>query len=333
MVKKQYFLFISKKIFSMFFYLFLALSLTFLAINVLPGDPAYTLALYYVNQYRMNIDDALRIARQTLGIEEKPLYLRYLDYITNIFRGGLGTSIYYKRPVIEVIKESLPWTLFVLTLSTLFSYLIGIRLGSYSAYKRGSRTDAILYSTAIVLMSTPSFIMGILILYVFGVYLRVLPLGGAYPINVKPSISLKFIVGVLYHATGPILAQMLATLSGWILTTRNLSVTILEEDYVKFAFARGLSDSTIVSRYLRRHAKIPITTGLALSLGYMMGGSTLVESVFRYPGMGYQLGLAIGSRDLNLMSGILTLIVTAVILSSLLVELIYPLIDPRVKVE
>lgn len=325
------FLFITKRILTILLYLFLALSVTFLVINVMPGDPAYTLALYYVNQYRMKLEDALRIARETLGIEEKPLYLRYIDYIVGIFRGNLGISIYYKVPVTEVIKASLPWTIFVLTISTLLSYFIGINIGSFSAYRRGSKIDTFLYSLTIILMSTPSFIIGILVLYILGVYLRIIPLGGAYPTGVKPSISIEFIAGILYHATGPIITQALATLSGWILTSRNLSVTILEEDYVKFAFARGLRDSTIMSRYLRRHARIPIITGLALSLGYMLGGSTLIESIFRYPGMGYQLGLALGARDITLMTGILTLIVIAVILTSLLVELLYPLFDPRVK--
>jgi len=319
------------KISILILYLFLALTLTFFVTNVMPGDPVYNLALYYVNQYRMSLEDALRIARQALGIEEKPLYARYIEYITGIFRGDLGNSIYYKAPVMYVIRASLPWTLFVLSISTLLSYFIGIIIGSHSAYRRGTKLDTLVYSIAIILMSTPSFIIAILILYMLGVYLRLIPLGGAYPVGVSPSMNIKFIVGVLYHAVGPITAQALTTLSGWILAARNLSVTTLEEDYVKFAHARGLRDSTIVSRYLRKHARIPIITGLALSLGYMLGGSTLVEAVFRYPGMGYQLSLALGSRDIPLATGILTLIVIAVILTSFLVELVYPLLDPRIK--
>jgi peptide/nickel transport system permease protein len=181
------------------------------------------------------------------------------------------------------------------------------------------------------MLSLPPFIIAVIVLYVLGVNLKLIPLGGAYALGVKPGLNLPFLLSVLQYAAGPVLAQALVQLSGWLLSARNVSVTILAEDFVKYGVARGLKRGTLTKKYIWKPARLPILTSLALSFGYMLGGSTLVESVFRYPGIGQQLGLALGSRDFGLAISIFTIMVIAVILASFLIELLYPLLDPRVR--
>ncbi len=204
-------------------------------------------------------------------------------------------------------------------------------MGVFAAFKRGKAADSVLYSAAIVMLSLPPFIIAVIVLYALGVNLKLIPLGGAYALGVKPGLNLPFLLSVLHYATGPVLAQALVQLSGWLLSARNVSVTILAEDFVKYGMARGLKRGTLTKKYIWKPARLPILTSLALSFGYMLGGSTLVESVFRYPGIGQQLAQALGSRDFGLAISIFTIMVVAVILASFLIELLYPLLDPRVK--
>lgn len=329
---KYYLRYAFGKLLMLIAYIITALTLVFFVINLMPGDPAYSLAVYYMQTYNLKFEQALEMARAALGYDvSKPVHVRYLEYLARLARGELGFSLYYRRPAVEVIALSLPWTLLVLMLATILSYVVGTRLGVFAAFKRGRAVDSALYSAAIVMLSLPPFIIAVIVLYVLGVNLKLIPLGGAYALGVKPGLNLPFLLSVLQHAAGPVLAQALVQLSGWLLSARNVSVTILAEDFVKYGVARGLKRGTLTKKYIWKPARLPILTSLALSFGYMLGGSTLVESVFRYPGIGQQLGLALGSRDFGLAISIFTIMVIAVILASFLIELLYPLLDPRVR--
>jgi len=320
------------KLLALAVYIFAALTLVFMVINLMPGDPAYSLAVYFMQTYNLKFEQALEMARVALGYDvSKPVHVRYLEYLSRLMRGELGYSLYYKRPAVEVIALSLPWTLLVLMLATIASYIIGTRLGVFAAFKRGKAADSILYSAAVVMLSMPPFIVAVIVLYLLGLNLRLIPLGGAYALGVKPGLNIPFLLSVLHHASGPVLAQMLVQLSGWLLASRNVSVTILAEDFVKYGVARGLKQRTLTKKYIWRPARLPILTSLALSFGYMLGGSTLVESVFRYPGIGQQLALALSSRDFGLAVSIFTMMVIAVIFAAFLIEILYPLLDPRVR--
>ncbi|MEM0318218.1 MAG: ABC transporter permease [Thermofilaceae archaeon] len=330
----QFRYYIAKRLALLFAYIFCALTLVFFIVNSMPGDPAYSLAVYYMQVYNLKFEDALEMARRALGYDVlKPVHIRYVEYILNLLRGNLGFSLFYKRPAIDVIAVSLPWTLFILTLATILGYFMGTRLGVLAAYRRGSKSDVIIYTVSVVLLSLPPFIFAIIILYSLGVGMRILPIGGAYPVWTTPGFNFDFIVGILWHAVGPVVAQALAQLAGWSIGARNVSVVVLAEDYVKYGVARGLKKSTLRKKYVWRPARLPILTGLALSFGYMLGGSTLVESVFRYPGMGFQLAQAMAYRDFGLIMAIFTIIIFTVLSASFIIELLYPFLDPRVRTE
>jgi len=166
------------KLLALAVYIFAALTLVFMVINLMPGDPAYSLAVYFMQTYNLKFEQALEMARVALGYDvSKPVHVRYLEYLSRLMRGELGYSLYYKRPAVEVIALSLPWTLLVLMLATIASYIIGTRLGVFAAFKRGKAADSILYSAAVVMLSMPPFIVAVIVLYLLGLNLRLIPLG------------------------------------------------------------------------------------------------------------------------------------------------------------
>jgi len=321
-----------KRLASFFIFLWAALTITFILVHLMPGDPAYMLAHQYMQNYGISFEDAYQMAKASLSWDPtKPLWVRYIEYFGNLVRGNLGTSILYEQSVNQIIAKSIPWTIFVASISLLLSFMFGVYLGSNAAWRRGSKVDSAVFFSGIVLSSFPSFIVAILLVIFLGVKFGIIPIGGAYSEDLVPGFNLRFITDVLYHAIGPIIALSVERLAGYMLGMRNNAVSIIQEDFVNFAAMRGLKDSTIAKKYVRRPALLPLITSLAISLGFMFGGATLAESVFRYPGIGYQYAQALGTRDYPLIMGIFTVIITAVLLATLVVELVYPLIDPRVR--
>jgi peptide/nickel transport system permease protein len=298
----------------------------------MPGDPAYSLAVTYMQEWGISFEAAYKIAQQSLAWDtSKPLWERYIEFICNLIKGDLGKSVYYRESVSKIVAKSIPWTVFVGSISLLITYIIGIYLGSYAAWRRGKIADSVTFLFAIVFSCFPSFVTAVLILILFGVKLRLIPLGGAYAIGLKPSFTFEFVKSALHHAIGPILALSAENIAAYILGMRNSAVAVLQEDFVNFAVIRGLRNNTISKKYVRKPAILPLVTALSSSVGFLLGGATLAETVFRYPGMGYQFGVALGMKDYPLIVGLFTLQILAVLFAMFLVELIYPLIDPRAR--
>lgn len=269
-----------------------------------------------------------------MGIDpDESLIVRYGRFISNLFNGNFGYSSFYNASVNEIISKSLPWTLFVIALATFLSFFVGIYLGAFAASKRGTATDTIISTISSVIQSIPPFILAILVLYLFSVRFKILPLGGAYPVDMEPSFSLKFIATIFLYAIGPIVATAIPQMASWVLTMRGNTSQIMEEDYIRFAEMRGLRDSVIAAKYVRNNAMLPLVANLAINIGYMLGGNTLVETIFNYPGIGFYFSKAISVRDFGLLSGLFTLIVIGVIVATFIADFIYVLIDPRVKLK
>ncbi|MBE3591438.1 MAG: ABC transporter permease [Thermoanaerobacter sp.] len=312
----------------------IAISGVFVLVNNMPGDPAYGLAVSIAQQRNMQIEQALEIAHKMMGIDpHESIFIRYGKFVSNLLKGNFGYSAFYNTSVNEIIAKSLPWSLFVISLATFLSFTIGIFLGAFAAQKRDTIIEGIISTVSSIIQAIPPFILAVLILFVFSVRLKVLPLGGAYPVDIEPSFSLEFISKIFLHALGPMLAIAIPQMASWTLSMRGNTSQIMEEDFIRFAEARGLRDSVIAAKYVRNNAMLPLVASLAISVGYMLGGQTLVESIFNYPGIGFYFGKAIAVRDFGLLTGLFTLIVIGVILATFIADFVYALIDPRVKLK
>ena len=311
-----------------------SMTITFLVIRSMPGDPVQTMAMNYVRDEGMDYNTAYVRAKNELNYDpQMPIGEQYLTYITGLAQGGLGQSMVYKKPVGQIIASALPWTLFIFSTSLLISFFIGILLGMYTAWKRKSMLDPILSVYTSIAGSIPNYIVAFIFIMIFSVKLGWFPSRGAYNPAIPPGPTPAFIGSVLYHAVLPIAAVVFATLGVWALNMKANAVSILGEDYVTAARIRGLTNNRIITGYVGRNAMLPLVTQLAISFALIFGGSALIENMFLYPGVGYHLNQAIARRDYPLMQGMFLVITIAVVLANLVAEIMNSVLDPRLRAE
>ncbi len=264
---------------------------------------------------------------------DKPLWQQYFDYVSSVARFDLGVSLNkYPKTVIDLIMESLPWTIVLLFVTTIFSFVLGNLLGAIAAWPRAPGWLRSLATPFVLLMGVPPVLMGVLLLFFIGFRLKLLPLGSAYSTGMVPDwSSLTFILDVVKHQILPALSLILGSVGGWVLSMRGMGVTIQGEDYVLFAEHKGLSGYVIFKDYYLRNALLPQVTGLALALGTVVTSNIVVESLFGLPGLGRVLSQAIQANDFLVIYGIVLFITIAVATLMVLVELLYPLLDPRIR--
>jgi len=262
----------------------------------------------------------------------KPLWQQYLDYMGGVVRFDLGVSLYqFPKTVMELIMEAIPWTLGLLFVATMLSFIIGNALGAVAAWPRSSNWLRRFATPFILFMGVPPVLLAVFLLFFVAFRLKVLPLGGAYSIGVVPNHSLKFYLDVLLHQLLPAIALIFGSVGGWVLSMRGMGITIQGEDYVLFAEHKGLSGFTIFKDYYLRNALLPQITGLALALGAMVTSGIVIEQLFGLPGIGTVLYNAIKANDYLVIYGVVLFITIAIATLMVLVELLYPLLDPRIR--
>jgi peptide/nickel transport system permease protein len=218
--------------------------------------------------------------------------------------------------------------------SLMISFFIGIVLGLLMAYRREGILDQLLTVFASVTTSIPNYLIAILLVVWLGVQWGIVPIAqmrGSLSPGVHPELSLAFVKDVFFHASLPIFTYVLTTLGGWMLTMKSSTISVLEEDYVTVARAKGLQGSRIVSAYVGRNAALPLFTQLTIAIGFAVSGSLLIESIFRYEGIGIRLIQAIQRRDYTVMQAIFVIITLSVIIANLFADVLYSWIDPRIK--
>jgi peptide/nickel transport system permease protein len=230
-----------------------------------------------------------------------------------------------------MIGEALPWTIGLLGLTTLFSFVIGTILGALLAWPGAPRWMRWLMPPLWALHAIPFFLLGLVLMYLLAFQFQLLPIFGGYSAGATPAWTWRFIVDVLRHATLPALSIVLVSIGGWALAMRGMMVTTMGEDYVVFAEAKGLRSVTIFTRYCMRNAILPQVTGLALALGQILSGAVLVEAIFGYPGIGALLFQAIEENDFFLIQGIVFTVIVALGFATFVLDVIYPLLDPRIS--
>ena len=264
---------------------------------------------------------------------EKPLLEQYWDYLGQIVRFDFGVSLNrYPATVIELIMQAIPWTLALLLVTTILSFIIGNLLGALAAWPRAPSWVRAVATPFILLTGVPPVIMGVLLLFFIGFRLKLLPLGGAYSIGIVPNWNdFGFWLDLLKHQLLPGLALVLGSVGGWVLSMRGMGITIQGEDYVTFAEHKGLTAGRIFRDYYLRNTLLPQATGLALALGTVVTNAIILEGIFGLPGIGTALNNAIRANDFPVIYGIVLFITTAVATIMVLMEFIYPLLDPRIR--
>jgi ABC-type dipeptide/oligopeptide/nickel transport systems, permease components len=261
---------------------------------------------------------------------DKPIIVQFFTYIGNIFKGNLGTSFsLYPLSVNEVIGSAVVWTIALQLPSILVGWIIGNLLGAAAAYRNGV-FDKTIFPLSLFVSSIPYQCLAIILLYFFGVNLRWFPIGGGYSRTLLPSLSWTFIVDVLHHYFLPFISLVLVTIGGQAIGMREMSIYELNTDYVTYCKMLGMKDKKI-QKYVFKNAVLPQITGLAISLGSMVGGALVTEIVFGYPGLGTWLFNGIRQLDYPLIQGSTLIIALMVLLANFIMDMVYGLIDPRIK--
>ena len=325
-----------RKILKAAFTAFLVITLTFFLIRLLPSNPIELFIQDLMVQYSMPYHEARDQAAALFAIDlDQPVLLQYFDYLSGLLRGDMGTSILSPgTPVTVFIKRFLPWTIFSVGIALTISFTFGIMLGLLMAYRREGFLDHFLTILASILSSIPNYILGILLIIWLGVRWGVIPVArmrGSLSPGITPGFTWEFFADALYHAALPITAYVLTTIGNWMLTMKSSTISVLEEDYVTVARAKGLKESRITTAYVGRNAALPLFTLLAISIGFVVGGSVLIETIFQYQGIGFILLQAINRRDYTVMQGVFLIITLSVIFANFFADILYSWLDPRIK--
>jgi peptide/nickel transport system permease protein len=329
--------YVLRRIFKALFTIFFVTTLTFFVVRLMPGSPVDAYIAKQVGEYGVSYIDAAAQAESLFAIDpSEPLYQQYFTYLGRLVQGNLGKSLVSSgAPVSQIILQYLPWTLFSVGLGLMIAFALGITLGMIMAYRRESILDHALSVLASLFHSIPNYLLAVMIIVFFGVRLGWLPLTkmrGSFSPGVNPDLSVAFILDALYHAALPITVYVLTTIGSWMLIMKSSTLAALDEDHVTAAKARGLRDGRITTAYVGRNAILPLFTQLAVAIGFVVGGSLLVEKVFQYQGVGLILGNVINQRDYPVMQGIFLVITFSVVMANLLADLLYSRLDPRIRV-
>jgi peptide/nickel transport system permease protein len=265
---------------------------------------------------------------------DQPLWLQYMRYLGDMARLDLGYSISnFPKTVGALIGEALPWTIGLLTVTTLLAFLLGTLIGALIAWPRSPAWFRYLVPPLLTLSAVPFYLLGLILIYFVAFQWKLLPLGGGYSIGIIPSFSVSFILDVLKHSILPGLAIVLASVGGWAIGMRGMMVTVQGEDYMTFAEAKGLKSWRLFYKYAVRNALLPQVTGLALSFSFIVSGAVLVELVFGFPGIGSLLARSIQQLDYFTIYGVLFILIVAIGVAMFVMDMIYPLLDPRISYE
>jgi peptide/nickel transport system permease protein len=307
-----------------------AITVNFFIPHLMPGDPAE--ALIARSGGAMS-GQALNALRAQFGLLGNPsIWTQYVRYWNQLFHGNFGISTSdYPETVTNVISSNLPWTLALVGVATVISFVLGTLIGVVVAWRRGSWLDGVLPASTFF-QAVPYFFFGIVIMIVFGDNLHWFPDSGGYAEGLVPGWSWSFISSALEHSVLPGLTIVISSAAGWIVGMRNMMVTTMDEDYVLVAAAKGLPRGRVVA-YAARNAILPSISSFALSLSFVVTGALLTEMVFNYPGIGTTLLNAVQAKDYPLLQGIFLVITFAVLAANLLAELVYVVLDPRTRQE
>jgi peptide/nickel transport system permease protein len=308
-----------------------AFLLNFILPRLMPGDPVAAI-VSRLAQGMSNTSGIQAIYQQYSDLfgTNKPMLEQFFIYVKNVIRGDFGFSFsQYPRTVAEVIKSSIWWTVALQFPAIIVGWLIGNTLGALAAYLKGG-FDRVLMPMSLFISNLPAFGMAVILLVIFGVNLKWFPTSGGYGFDLIPNFSWNFIWSVFVHYQLPFWSIVLIAIGGQAVGMRSMAIYELNADYVKYARFMGIKDRKIVG-YVFRNAMLPQITGLALSIGTMVGGALVAEIIFSYPGLGSTILTAVLGQDYPLISAVTLVITLMVLIATFAIEIVYGILDPRIK--
>lgn len=327
---------VSKRVGMTLLVILLAITINFLIPRAMPGDPIEQQMNQLSSSSAGSVGDVQAMVqsyRERFGLD-KPLWRQYLNYLWALVHLDLGYSLVnFPERVSDVILAGLPWTVALLGTATLISFGVGTILGGLLAWPGSSHWIRTLGVPLILLSAVPYFILGILLMFLFGLTYPLFPVAGAYPFGFTPGWNFESVRLLSYHAVLPASSIILASIGTWAIAMRGMVISVRGEDYIMLAEAKGLPPRRIFFAYGLRNAMLPQLTHLALTLSHIVSGAILVEVIFAYPGIGYRLYQAIQAKDYFVVQGIVLLLSISIAVAMLVMDLIYPLIDPRIGTE
>lgn len=306
--------------------LLFAITLNFLLPRMMPGSPLLFLVGEDVGF--MPEEQRAQIMR-AFGLDQ-PLWRQYLIYLGNLAGGDLGFSYQQGRPIVEIIRNRLPWTLLLVGLALLLATVIGVAWGLLAAWRRGSPVDLGSLGVAMVFESTPSFWLGMIFIAVFASGFGWFPIFGAQTIGV-PLSGAAWIADRLRHLALPLATLTLITIPGMFMIMRYAMLTVLGEQYITTARSKGVAERRVMYGHAMRNALLPVATVFMLNLGTIVSGATVIETVFSYPGVGRLLFEAVLARDYPVIQATFFIVTVSVVGMNIVADFLYPIIDPRVR--
>lgn len=307
-----------------------AITVNFFIPHLMPGDPVQNLIARQQGKASPQAVEALRLQLGLTG--DQSLWTQYAHYWGGLFHGDLGISTdFFPATVSSVLSAALPWTLALVGVATVVSFVIGTLVGTLVAWRRGSWLDGIL-PVATFFQAVPYFFFALVVLIILGSDLGWFPISGGSGQGLDIGFNADFIGSALYHGFLPMITIVISSIAGWILGMRNMMVTTMDEDYVLVAQAKGLPTRRVIG-YAARNAILPSVSSFSLSLSFVVSGALLTEIVFSYPGIGFQLLQAVQAEDFPLLQGIFLVITFAVLAANLLADIVYAVLDPRTRQE
>lgn len=294
-------------------------ALTFLMVNLLPGNIAYEIAGYEATP------EDIKAIQEELGLN-KNIFLRYTSWLANVASGDFGKSMRTHRAVLDEIVSRLPVTIELLILSQIFALILAIPAGIISAYKAQTGTDRALSSIAFAMISIPIFVLALVLIFLFALKLKWLPATGYTPIS----------NGLWLNLRGFILPASSIALVEWVPLMRILRsdmIATLKEDFILMARAKGLPAKSILFRHALRPSSFTLITILGIQIGHLIGGALIVEIIFALPGMGRLFVSSIFARDFNMVQGCVLFIAVAYVTINFIVDVLYSFLDPRIRLE
>lgn len=298
---------------------FIVTAVVFAVTLLLPGDPA--LAILGVQQAKD--ERAVQALRDELGLNQ-PVPVQYVKWLGRVASGDFGQSILNKQPVLQALAERLPVTLELGLLSMALSVVVALPLGIYAAVRHDTLADLVMSVGSLIGIAMPSFWLGILMIELFAVGLRLLPASGYVPFSQNPSANLQYLIM-------PVVVLGLESAAGLMRQVRSAMLEVIGQDYVRTAYAKGVTTRCVLWRHALRNALIPVVTIVGLRVARLIGGAAVVESVFALPGVGRLAIESIFNRDFPVLQAIVLVAALAVLLSNLLTDLLYGLLDPRIR--
>jgi len=315
-----------------FLVVFVAATFNFFIPRLAPGNPigAITSRMANASTGIENGKEMFDAYRQRFGLDQ-PIYVQYAKYMWNTVRFDFGQSLSaYPADVMDIIRPAVGWSMGLIGVSVLLTFAVGVTVGALLAWKGTPEMVRAILPITMIGGVLPYYLLAMLLLYVFAFTSHVLPMSGAFDSGIPSELSWPYIGTLLRHAVLPALSIILTSIGGFALTMRGLMVNTIGEDYMLLADAKGLPKWRILWWYAVRNAIPPQVTHLAIAMGYVVSGAILVEIVFSYPGLGYQLWQSIVNSDYTVIQAITLVLAVSVGLCVLIIDLIYPRLDPRV---